>query len=223
MEKPKHYMLIACAVLYRECYYSAAISKNIIDIKLCEKGLHDIGAAKMSTRLQSEIDDIDPNNYDAILLAYGLCSNGTMGLRSKIPIVLPRAHDCITLLMGSKEKYQQYFNQNTGTFYRSSGWIERGTSSLDNPESTVSQMGISTYQEYVEKYGEDNAKYLMETLGSMAHYNKLAYIAPLAEQWWLFSGAGKLGSSWPPPRKRCGLVYRRRPNRGAPDLRTNRG
>jgi hypothetical protein len=176
MEKPKHYMLIACAVLYRECYYCAALSNNIIDIKLCEKGLHDIGAAKMSTRLQSEIDDIDPNNYDAILLAYGLCSNGTMGLRSKIPIVLPRAHDCITLLMGSKEKYLQYFNQNTGTFYRSSGWIERETSSLDNPESTVSQMGISTYQEYVEKYGEDNAKYLMEILGSMAHYNKLAYI-----------------------------------------------
>jgi hypothetical protein len=99
-----------------------------------------------------------------------------MGLRSKIPIVLPRAHDCITLLIGSKEKYLQYFNQNPGTFYRSSGWIERETSSLDNPESTVSQMGISTYQEYVEKYGEDNAKYLMETLGSMAHYDKLAYI-----------------------------------------------
>ncbi len=176
MEKPKHYMLISCAVLYRECYYCAALSKNIIDIKLCEKGLHDIGAAKMSTRLQSKVDDIDPNNYDAILLAYGLCSNGTMGLRSKIPIVLPRAHDCITLLIGSKEKYLQYFNQNPGTFYRSSGWIERETSSLDNPESTVSQMGISTYQEYVEKYGEDNAKYLMETLGSMAHYDKLAYI-----------------------------------------------
>jgi hypothetical protein len=185
MEKPKHYMLIACAVLHRECYYCAAISKNIIDIKLCEKGLHDIGATKMSARLQAEIDSVEANNYDAILLAYGLCNNGTMGLHSKIPIVLPRAHDCITLLMGSKEKYQQYFNQNTGTFYRSSGWIERdttsdciehGTSYINNPESTVSQMGISSYQEYVKKYGEENAKYLMETLGMMSHYNKLAYI-----------------------------------------------
>ena len=37
-------------------------------------------------------------------------------------------------------------------------------------------MGISTYQEYVKKYGEENAKYLMETLGTMKHYNKLAYI-----------------------------------------------
>ena len=32
--KPKHFMLIACAVLHRECYYCASISKNIIDVKL---------------------------------------------------------------------------------------------------------------------------------------------------------------------------------------------
>ena len=89
VENPKQYILIACAVLYRECYYCAAISKSIVDIKLCEKGFHDIGAEKMSTRLQSEIDAIDTNKYDAILLAYGLCNNGTAGLRSSIPIVVP--------------------------------------------------------------------------------------------------------------------------------------
>ncbi len=176
MEKPQHYMLIVCAVLYRECYYCATLSKNVVDIKLCEKGLHDIGAEKMSVKLQAEIDAIEADNYDSILLAYGLCNYGTTGLRSKIPIVIPRAHDCITLLMGSKEKYKQYFNQNTGTYYRSSGWIERETSSQTNPDSTTAQMGISTYQEYVEKYGEENARYLMETLGTMKHYNKLAHI-----------------------------------------------
>jgi hypothetical protein len=174
--KPKHFMLIACAVLHRECYYCASISKNIIDVKLCEKGLHDIGAQKMSSRLQTEIDSIDPDKYDAILFAYGLCNNGTMGLHSKLPIVIPRAHDCITLLMGAKEKYQQYFNKNPGTYYQSSGWIERETACVDNPESTISQIGIGSYQEYVDKYGEENAKYLMETLGMMKNYDKLAYI-----------------------------------------------
>ncbi len=170
-------MLIACAVLYRECYYCASQSQNIVEVRLCEKGLHDIGSDKMSERLQAEVDAVPPDDYDAVLMAYGLCNNGTAGLHAKIPIVLPRAHDCITLLMGSKEKYREFFDQNPGTYFRSSGWIERETSCLDNPESTVSQMGISTYQDYVEKYGEDNAKYIMETLGGgMEHYSKLAYI-----------------------------------------------
>lgn len=38
-------------------------------------------------------------------------------------------------------------------------------------------MGLATYREYVEKYGEENAAYLMETMGDwLQHYSKLAYI-----------------------------------------------
>ena len=177
MGTPKRYKLIACAVLYRECYYCAALCRNVVDVHLCEKGLHDIGTDKMCARLQSEIDAVDDTEFDAILLAYGLCNNGTASLHAKLPIVLPRAHDCITLLLGSKQKYQKYFNQNPGTYYLSNGWIERETSCFDNPDSTVSQMGIGTYQDYVEMYGEENAKYLMETLGGgLEHYSKLAFI-----------------------------------------------
>jgi len=39
VNKPKHYMLIACAVIYRECYYCAAIADNIIDIRIMDKDL----------------------------------------------------------------------------------------------------------------------------------------------------------------------------------------
>ncbi len=177
MDPKKRFMVIACAVLHRECYHCAAQCTNVLDIHLCEKGLHDMGTAEMSGRLQAEIDMVPADQYDAILLAYGLCSNGTMGLHADIPIVLPRAHDCITLLMGSKEKYREYFDQHPGTYFRSSGWIEREKPYLDNPDSIGSQMGMSTYQDYVEKYGEENAKYLMETLGEgLDNYDRLAYI-----------------------------------------------
>ncbi len=177
MTEQKRFMLIACAVLYRECYYCAAQCRNIVDIQLCEKSLHDIGAEKMSARLQVEIDKVPSGQYDAILLAYGLCNNGTMGLRADIPIVLPRAHDCITLLMGSKEKYRNYFDQNPGTYFQSSGWLEREESCMENPESTVSRMGISTYDEYVRQYGEENAKFIMETMGGgLENYTKMAFI-----------------------------------------------
>ncbi|MFH1476934.1 MAG: DUF1638 domain-containing protein [Verrucomicrobiota bacterium] len=176
MPNPQRYLLIACAVVYRECYHCAALCRNIIDIRLCDKGLHDIGAPKMCSKLQAEVDAVDRTKYDAILLAYGLCNNGTIGLRSPIPIVIPRAHDCITLLMGSKERYRKYFDANPGTYFLSSGWSERGTSSLENEQSTISAMGIRSYDDYVKEYGEETAKYLMETLGSMKHYTKLAYI-----------------------------------------------
>lgn len=184
MSQPK-YMTIGCAVLARECYYCAAISKNIIDLKLLEQGLHDVGEDKMSSALQREIDGVDQDKYDAILLAYGLCNNGIRNLHARIPMVVPRAHDCITLLMGSKEEYMTYFHENPGCFFRSVGWAERAQDNLSNPESTTRQMGMATYEEYVEQYGEENAKYLMETLGDhLRNYSSLAYIdtsLPLCE------------------------------------------
>lgn len=180
-------MTIGCAVLARECYYCAAISKNIIDLRILEQGLHDVGEEKMSSSLQREIDAIDPEKYEAILLAYGLCNHGIRNLHAKIPLVVPRAHDCITLLMGSKEAYMTYFHDNPGCFFRSVGWAERADDNLSNPESTTRQMGMGTYEEYVEQYGEENAKYLMETLGDhLRNYSSLTYIdtdLPLDEKY----------------------------------------
>ena len=172
-------MLISCEVLARESYYCAAISKNIIDVLLLEQGLHDIGEEKMSAELQKTIDAVDTEKYDAILLGYGLCNNGVRGMHADLPLVIPRAHDCITLLMGSKERYKEYFDKNPGTYYKSTGWIERCVHNLYNPDSTTRLLGMETYQEYVEKYGEENAKFLMETLeGGLNHYDKLTYIEP---------------------------------------------
>lgn len=131
----------------------------------------------MPDRLQKEIDNTETGKYNAILLGYGLCNLGIKGLKSKIPLVIPRAHDCITLLMGSKEKYLEYFNENSGTFYQSIGWMERAKDNLSNPESITKSMGMMTYQEYVEKYGEENAKYIWDIMGGgLKNYSKLLYI-----------------------------------------------
>lgn len=172
------YVMIACAVLARECYSCAAMSKNIIDVKIIEQGLHDVGEEKMAAALQAEIDAIDTEEYDAILLGYGLCNNGIRNLKAPVPLVIPRAHDCITLLLGSKNRYQTYFTENPGTFFHSVGWVERAKDNLSNPESTTRQMGFTNQQEdYVAIYGEENAAYLQEMLGNhLRNYSKLAYI-----------------------------------------------
>ncbi|MCL2099898.1 MAG: DUF1638 domain-containing protein [Oscillospiraceae bacterium] len=180
METSKKYLVIACDILFREVCLCASQSKNIIDIIFQKKALHDTGEAFMSKTLQNTIDNADCEDYDAVLLCYGLCNNGIVNLRAPVPLVVPRAHDCITLLLGSKEKYADYFfADNGGTYYYSSGWLERNTGSKDTEEQNISnQLGLNkSYESYVEEYGEENAEYIMSILGSWAaNYSKAAFI-----------------------------------------------
>lgn len=178
MNGSRHYRLIACEIMFREFCSCAAQSHNIIDITFMPKGLHDLGEAKMTSLLQAAIDEVDVSRYEAILLGYGLCNNGTRGLRADLPLVVPRAHDCITLLLGSKDRYAAYFWEHPGTLYQSPGWMERGAHANDNPDSVTSQLGMNqTYDQYLAKYGKENARYLMEMLGNwVRHYTRMAYI-----------------------------------------------
>lgn len=168
----KRFQFIICKVMQKEAYFCAARSKNTIDIVLMQQGLHN-EPDRLRSEVQKALDrttDIQGQTYDASLLGYGLCSNGIVGLSAKIPTVVPRGHDCITLLLGSKDKYQQYFDSHRGVYWFSPGWIETGT-----------QPGKERYEhtlkEYIEKYGDDNAKYLMELeQGWMKEYNWATYI-----------------------------------------------
>jgi len=166
------FQFIVCKVMQKEAYFCAARSKNIVDVVLMPQGLHQ-EPTKLRDEVQKALDrttDLQNKPYDASLLGYGLCSNGIVGLAAKIPVVVPRGHDCITLLLGSKEKYQQYFESHRGVYWFSPGWIE-----------TNNQPGKERYEqtlrEYIEKYGEDNAKYLMETEQNwMKEYQWATYI-----------------------------------------------
>ncbi len=157
MGDQKRLQLIVCKVLQREAYFCAARSPHVVDVVLLEQGLHD-----MPDRLRAEVQkalertkDIQGRPYDASLLGYGLCSNGTVGLHAEIPLVIPRGHDCITLLLGSKERYQEYFDSHRGVYWYTPGWIEAGK----QPSQTRYE---SLLTEYIQKYGPDNAQYLME-------------------------------------------------------------
>jgi len=161
--------LIACEVLYREFCAAVARSPNQVDIEFLPKGLHDIGSSAMLARLQARLDEADAARYDAVVFGYGLCGTGLAGLRSRaIPVVLPRAHDCITLFLGSRERYLDYFNSHPGVYFKTTGWIERGSSA-----GTDSQMSYR-YEELVAKYGEDNAQYLYQELTK--HYRQFTFI-----------------------------------------------
>jgi hypothetical protein len=173
--------LIACEVLARQAYYVAALAPHVVDIEFIDKGLHD-EPEELRTYLQERVDAVPEGRYDAILLGYGLCSNSTAGLVARgTQLVLPRAHDCITLFLGSAERYGEEFRQTPGTYWYVADYIERGGhstgktvalgSSADEGEMQV------IYEQYVAKYGRDNADYLMEVMGAwQKHYSRAAYI-----------------------------------------------
>ncbi len=172
--------LIACEILYREVCAAVARSTNQIDVEFLPKGLHDIGQEGMSRRLQEVLAAVDEARYEAVLFGYGLCSNGLVGLAARsIPLVIPRAHDCITLFLGGKDRYQEYFEGHPGVYFQTSGWIERGDSTQQrNPQSIAEKSGmLQSYDEMVAKYGEDNAKYLYGLLGDMTrNYRGIAFV-----------------------------------------------
>lgn len=171
--------LISCEALYREFCFATAQSQHVFDVKFMPFGLHDT-PGELRKALQKEIDDSENSGYDYIVLGYGLCSRGTAELQARsIPIIIPRAHDCITLFMGSREVYSREFTSHPGTYYYSPGWIER-------KEGEVAQGFIDEkqahrlqerYAEYVDKYGEDNAQFLIEQETHwLDHYDRAAFI-----------------------------------------------
>ncbi len=166
------YQVFACEVLFRETAAEAASAPNIIHLTVNRYGLHHVGSTKMAAELQGQIDAVKSADFDAILMVYGLCNNGIVGLTARdIPIIVPRAHDCITLLLGSKERYETEFGKVPGTYYHSPGWLEHAPA--DEDDSMYTQLGFTkSYAEMVEKYGEENAKYIMETMGNLGSYKE---------------------------------------------------
>ena len=172
--------LLACEVLARLVYHLAAVSANTIDIELVDKGLHS-EPDRLRAFLQHRLDTIEPRRYDAILLGYGLCSNALVGLTcAHTQMILPRAHDCISLFLGSRHRYAQEFSAKPGTYWYTPDYIERNggdTHSIALGTSSEEYNMTGVYEEYVLKYGQDNADYLMEVMGAWTeHYDRAAYI-----------------------------------------------
>jgi hypothetical protein len=170
---------LACDVLARPLYLSAAHSPHIVDIELFRRGLHNTPAILRQT-LQDRITAASGQGYDAVVMAYGLCGQATAGLLAQeVPVVVPRAHDCITLFLGSRERYNQEFEAQPGTYWYALDYMER---SDDRSTGVAMGAGAGTdieavYQEYVDKYGQENADYLMEVMGAwQQHYKRAAYV-----------------------------------------------
>ncbi|MDR1915511.1 MAG: DUF1638 domain-containing protein [Synergistaceae bacterium] len=174
--------LLACKVFFREISLIASVCENYLDVTYIRQGLHDTPNL-LKESLQREIDGIDSGSdlhsskfeysnkdFDAILLGYGLCGNGVVGLSSKkYTLVVPRAHDCVTLFLGSRQAYKDYFEKHNGTFWYNVSLIEN-SSGLPSEETDIENLKI-----YTEHFGEEDARYILENCRPV-NYNRCTYV-----------------------------------------------
>jgi hypothetical protein len=116
--------LLACQSLWREAYLAASRAPHYIDIRLISP------EELVKGGLQRAVDEVDQarQDYDAVLLACGLCGGAHEGLvSSRHLLVMPRVHDCMALLLGSRERYRRVFLRHDGELrFVSRGLLETG-------------------------------------------------------------------------------------------------
>jgi hypothetical protein len=153
-------VIIACNVFqnFLEHYLPDGLSGKITFL---DYGLHTV-PRNLKRSIQEQIDAVAQPSL--VVLGYGLCGNGLHGIKAgHHTLLIPRTDDCIALLLGSYAAYRREFDGTPGTYYLSKGWLESGS----NP--------LKEYQGFVEKYGEQQAKWLMDT--QYRNYKRLALVA----------------------------------------------
>jgi hypothetical protein len=149
--------LLACQVFEREIALHAEGAEHIVETRYFNVGLHD-RPDQMRRTLQEQLEAVDARtDIEAVVLAYGLCGRGTAGLRPlRHKLVIPRAHDCITVFMGSKETYAEHQRRCPTCYYYTPGWNRsRRVPGPDKLEALRAELAA--------KCEPDDVEYLIET------------------------------------------------------------
>ena len=150
--------VIACRTIEHELRAAMCACRCCDEVIWLESGLHDV-PAKLHGVLQDALDGC--TGFDTVLLAMGFCGNSVLGLRSGgFQLVLPRADDCITLLLGSTARRVELLSERA--YFMTEGWL-RGERNL-----------WREYEHVVERYGKNRGKAVFDTM--LRNYRKLVLV-----------------------------------------------
>lgn len=124
-----------------------------------DAGLHNY-PVKLRRDLQAALDRVE--GYQRVLMAYGFCGNSIADIRAgDFEVIIPKADDCLTILLGSRERRLE-MSKGNGTYFLTRSWLH-------------GERNIRVeYQYSVEKYGEEHGR---EIFGMMfGHYRQLALL-----------------------------------------------
>ena len=168
--------LLACETFTREICACMEGLPHTVDLEFTAIDLHDHPDA-LRKQLQEKIDAEEQSGreYDAVLLCYGLCGNATAGLIARsVQLVIPRAHDCCTILLGSKHEFKRHFESCPSQAFLSRGHIER------NSGAHVHHLWVKAPEErktaLAKMYGDENAESLIRAMNP-PDSNRIVYIS----------------------------------------------
>lgn len=184
LDQTDMFKLISCNVFMREACWAIAQSPHVVDVEFTELGEH-AQPNMLRELIQTRIDAVEAGakKYDAILLLFGLCGNATVGVQArKTPLVLPRAHDCCTILLGSRAKFVEHFAEAPSTPFSSSGYLERGEYFLRTGDNGAPEVKTGdAYKAMVEQYGEEDAKFIWDEMNPQHEGNARAVFIDLPQ------------------------------------------
>ena len=123
--------VVACDVVRSELEAAAADSDVILHF--LPYSLHSV-PSEMSGKINKGLEEVKAKGVEGVRLGYGLCSNGVVGVETERPLVMPRCHDCIAMLLGSPKRYFEMFRKYPGTYFLTEGWIRNNADPLTTVE-----------------------------------------------------------------------------------------
>ncbi len=153
--KPENTILIACSMMEDEVGRVLEEQNLQYPVVWMERGYHSY-PDKLRAVLQEQIDlaeeKLPKDESSSILLAYGLCGNGTERLVSHTAtLAMPRFDDCINTLLCCEPRTCRAMEK-AGVYYLTRGWT------LD--------MGavLQSHQKLLDKFGEKKTDRIMRMM-----------------------------------------------------------
>lgn len=169
---PPTRVVVSCGVLAEETSHILAHQKEEITLLTLELRQHE-QPHRLQSNLQNTIDRLEKErpNLKEIIFVYGLCSGGIAGLKARnTRLIFPRAHDCLALFLGSRERYEELIRANPRRYWYTPGWLEG-----------AEMPGQETYEAkaawYRQQFDEEEAEYLIEMQKeTWAHYDTATWV-----------------------------------------------
>ena len=141
--------IIACETLRDEIVFVKKHLNIELETVWIQGNLHNY-PERLRKSIQDELDLRE--DYDRILLAFGLCGNAVVGLQSRhSEIIMPKVDDCISMILGSMDRRKE-ISVDSHSFFLTKGWLDHDPNVWDE------------YVDTMEKYGDELGMEVMQAM-----------------------------------------------------------